>query len=69
VKAEQIMAKPSKHHPGAAQEPRSRERIDALLDEALKETFPASDPLAIGSVTAAIKKEHHKPATPGKPES
>lgn len=35
----------------------ARERIDALLDEALQETFPASDSSAIGSGLAAIKQE------------
>ena len=37
--------------------PTSRERIDALLDEALMESFPASDSSAIGSGMAAIKEE------------
>lgn len=37
-----------------------RERIDALLDEALKETFPASDSSAIGSGVAVIKQEHRE---------
>jgi hypothetical protein len=38
----------------------SRQRIDALLDEALAESFPASDSSAIGSGTAAIKQEHRE---------
>ena len=37
--------------------PSTRERIDALLDEALQETFPASDSSAIGSGIAEIKQE------------
>ncbi len=36
----------------------TREQIDALLDEALKESFPASDSIAIGSGTTAIKQNH-----------
>ena len=28
---------------------RERDRLDAMLDEALKETFPASDPVAVSS--------------------
>lgn len=34
-----------------------RERIDLLLDEALEESFPASDSSAIGSSTTAIRNE------------
>lgn len=34
-----------------------RERIDALLDEALEESFPASDSGSISSGTTAIKNE------------
>ena len=37
-----------------------RERIDALLDEALMESFPASDSCAIGSGTTAIKQEYRE---------
>ena len=40
--------------------PTARERIDALLDEALKETFPASDSSAIGSGIAVIKQEQRE---------
>lgn len=29
----------------------SRTELDAELDEALQETFPASDPIAVGEVT------------------
>lgn len=36
----------------------SRERIDARLDEALAESFPASDSSAIVSSIASIKQEH-----------
>jgi hypothetical protein len=36
------------------------EQIDALLDEALMESFPASDSSAIGSGTTAIKQNHHE---------
>jgi hypothetical protein len=61
------MAQRSKHHGEEAQALRSRERIDALLDEALMETFPASDPTAIGSGVAAIKKEQHELAKPANP--
>jgi hypothetical protein len=61
------MTQLSKHHAKEAQELPARERIDALLDDALMDTFPASDPTAIGSGTAAIKKEHHKLAKPKKP--
>lgn len=39
----------------------SRQRIDALLDEALEETFPASDSSAIGSGVAVIKQEPQEP--------
>jgi hypothetical protein len=38
----------------------TRRRIDELLDEALAETFPASDSTAINSSIAAIKQEHHE---------
>ena len=38
--------------------PAARERIDALLDEALQDTFPASDSSAIGSRIAVIEHEH-----------
>lgn len=34
-----------------------RERIDALLDKALEESFPASDSSSISSGTTAIKNE------------
>lgn len=37
-----------------------RERIDALLDEALKESFPASDSSSISSGTTAIKYEQRR---------
>jgi hypothetical protein len=37
--------------------PSARERIDALLDQALAKSFPASDSSAIGSSIAAIKQE------------
>jgi hypothetical protein len=41
-----------------ADRPASRsERIDTLLDEALKESFPASDAISIASGVAAIKRE------------
>ena len=40
-----------------ASEPAVRKRIDALLDEELGETFPASDSSAIGSGIAVIKQE------------
>jgi hypothetical protein len=53
------MTQPSTH-PEHARAPSSRERIDALLDEALAESFPASDPSAIGSGIAAIKQEHRE---------
>lgn len=48
-------------YPDPASEPSSRERIDALLDEALAESFPASDSSAIGSGVAAIKRKHREP--------
>lgn len=48
--------KPSDHLPAPATATR-RERIDALLDEALEESFPASDSGAISSSTTAIKNE------------
>jgi hypothetical protein len=48
-------------HPDPASKPGSRERIDALLDEALAESFPASDSSAISSGVAAIKQEHREP--------
>ena len=61
------MAHVSKLHGEEAQEGRARARIDALLDEALMATFPASDPTAIGSGTAAIKEELRELAKPAKP--
>lgn len=30
----------------------TRKELDAELDEALQETFPASDPIAVGDVTS-----------------
>lgn len=45
---------------GPGSECTARERIDALLDEALKETFPASDSSAIGSGIAVIKREYRE---------
>ena len=60
------MTSSSKHpHPVPAATP--RERIDALLDEALRESFPASDSSAIGTGTAAIKQEHRECSTAGGP--
>lgn len=47
-------AKPSDHLPAPATR---RERIDVLLDEALEESFPASDSSAISSSTTAIRNE------------
>ena len=47
-------------NPGPTIAPTSRERIDALLDEALAETFPASDSSAIASGIALIKREHRE---------
>jgi hypothetical protein len=42
----------------------SRKQLDAELDEALKETFPASDPIAVGDVSGeeADRPVHRKPA-------
>lgn len=54
------MAQPS-IHADPTTERSSRERIDALLDEALEETFPASDSSAIGSDVAVIKQELQEP--------
>ena len=59
------MTQPSKH-PDRAPAPSSRERIDALLDEALVESFPASDSSAIGSGIAAVKREHRKRKAEGR---
>lgn len=42
-----------------------RERIDALLDEALQESFPASDSSSISSGTTAIKDERRDRGTEG----
>jgi len=53
----------------------THEHLDDLLDEALKDTFPASDPVSIAVTSsdvdssAAIKRrspspEHHDPAQP-----
>jgi nicotinate phosphoribosyltransferase len=39
-----------------------KEQLDELLDEGLKETFPASDPLAI------LEPVHGRPGKEGKPE-
>ncbi|MCO4889762.1 hypothetical protein MKD50_10310 [Cupriavidus sp. WGtm5] len=45
------MSKPAKKHqpqpPKPAQQPSSDELIERELDEALKDTFPASDPVAV----------------------
>jgi hypothetical protein len=46
--------KPSDHLTAPATR---RERIDLLLDEALEESFPASDSSAISSSTTAIRNE------------
>ena len=48
---------PSPTNPEPIPESSVRERIDALLDQALAESFPASDSIAIGSSIAAIKHE------------
>ena len=42
----------------------SRTEQDAELDEALKETFPASDPIAVGEVTSTEpdRPAHRRPA-------
>jgi hypothetical protein len=37
---------------GAKSKPRGDRKLDAQLDEALTETFPASDPIAVGRFTA-----------------
>ena len=50
---------PSKQ-PDPESDATARERIDALLDEALMESFPASDSCAIGSGTTAIKRSHRE---------
>jgi hypothetical protein len=56
------MTQSSKHpHPVPAAS--QRERIDALLDEALRESFPASDSSAIGTGIAAIKQERRESGT------
>lgn len=47
----------SSPHADLIGEPSVRERIDALLDQALVESFPASDSISIGSSIAAIKQE------------
>jgi hypothetical protein len=61
------MTQPSKHpHPTPTPATSSRERIDALLDEALKESFPASDSSAIGSGIAAIKREDRERKAEGR---
>lgn len=45
------MSKPERKHqsqpPKPAQQPSSDELIERELDEALKQTFPASDPVAV----------------------
>lgn len=53
-------------HPDHVPASSSRERIDALLDEALVESFPASDSSAIGSGIAAIKQEHRERKAEGR---
>ncbi|SOZ38367.1 hypothetical protein [Cupriavidus neocaledonicus] len=57
------MSKPAqKHQPQPtkpAQQPSRDERIERELDEALKETFPASDPVAVDT---------DMPRRPGKPK-
>lgn len=61
------MTQLSKHpHPTPVPPSSSRKRIDALLDEALKESFPASDSSAIGSGIAAIKQEHRERKAEGR---
>jgi len=50
----------SSKQPDPRSDATAREQIDALLDEALMESFPASDSCAIGSGTTAIKKNHRE---------
>ncbi len=59
-KPDSAKAPPSRKTP----KPVSQEdSVEQELDEALRETFPASDPVAIGHDTT------RPPATPGKPGS
>ncbi len=44
----------------------ARARQERRLDEALKETFPASDPVAIQSVSATANARHAMPRDPEK---
>lgn len=53
----------SSKHPHSVPAASPRERIDALLDEALRESFPASDSSAIGTGIAAIKQEYRECGT------
>lgn len=52
----------SSKQPDTESDASARERIDALLDEALMESFPASDSFAIGSSISAIKRDHRERA-------
>jgi hypothetical protein len=44
-----------KHPKTGEPDPIEKSHTDALLDEALKETFPASDPVAITSSVDGVK--------------
>ncbi|HTW36756.1 MAG TPA: hypothetical protein VMD53_19215 [Rhizomicrobium sp.] len=51
--------KPDSSSPSAADKRRSA--IDALLDHALEETFPASDPTAVSIEDVTVARDKPKP--------
>jgi hypothetical protein len=56
----------------AASDRRERRHLDELLDEGLRETFPASDPVAVGRFTGTETPSHpHRtfPDTTGEPKT
>jgi len=51
----------------ARNEERTRQRLEAELDKALAQTFPASDPFSVGHVTGTeppSRSIDHKPPEP-----
>jgi hypothetical protein len=65
---EVTMTNTTKTKDGADRPVSQRERIDTLLDEALKESFPASDPISIATGVAEVKKDDNASRS-GKTES
>ncbi|MBV8144945.1 MAG: hypothetical protein JO184_08060 [Gammaproteobacteria bacterium] len=62
------MTDPSKNDPATAETRRKRQKIQRQLDEALEDSFPASDPVSI--VTSHEEEDWgdgESPAAPEKP--